>query len=63
MLTVPDNMQRVVGGIRYRAALADARQEVRREWQIEQRAAPPAQTWAMSADDQDSSGDDFQWLK
>lgn len=45
----------------YRAALADARQEVRREWQIEQRQATPAPTptWAMA----DDEPDDFQWSK
>lgn len=44
------------------AALADARQEVRREWQHELRQAPPApaQTWAMGADEDDG---DFQWIK
>jgi hypothetical protein len=49
----------------YRAALADARQEVRREWQHEQRQvqqAMPAQTWAMGADD-DDAGESFQWIK
>lgn len=45
----------------YRAALADARQEVRREWQQEQRQATPAPTptWAMA----DDEPDDFQWSK
>lgn len=48
----------------YRAALADARQEVRREWQQEQRQPTPAptQTWAMGADD-DDAGESFQWVK
>jgi len=48
----------------YRAALADARQEVRREWQIEQRQvqAAPAQSWAMGADD-DGDGEGFRWVK
>jgi hypothetical protein len=48
----------------YRAALADARQEVRREWQQEQRQvqAAPAQTWAMAADEADESAD-FRWTQ
>lgn len=48
----------------YRAALADARQEVRREWQQEQRQTTPApaQTWAMGADE-DGEGEGFQWVK
>jgi hypothetical protein len=48
----------------YRAALADARQEVRREWQNEQRQATPAPTptWAMGADE-DGEGEGFNWVK
>ena len=47
----------------YRAALADARQEVRREWQQEQRQAAPTApaTWAMA--EEDDAGDGFQWVK
>lgn len=37
----------------YRAALADARQEVRREWQQGQRQATTP-TWAMGADEDDA---------
>lgn len=44
----------------YKAALTDARQDARREWQIEQRQqTTPAQSWAMADDEQD----DFQWSK
>lgn len=44
----------------YKAALTDARQDARREWQIEQRQqTTPAQSWAMVDDEQD----DFQWSK
>lgn len=44
----------------YRAALADARQEVRREWR---QAAPTAPaTWAMGAAE-DGEDDGFQWTK
>ena len=46
----------------YRAALTDARQEVRREWQqVRQQETPAAATWAMVEDD--AGGDDFQWSK
>lgn len=43
----------------YKAALTDARQDARREWQIEQRQQTPAQSWAMADEEQD----DFQWTK
>lgn len=48
----------------YRAALADARQEVRREWQHEQRQvqAAPASTWAMGAEGDDGD-EEFRWVK
>ena len=57
------NAQIEVAG--YRAALADARQEVRREWKNEQRQvqpATPAQTWAMGADE-DGESEGFRWVE
>ena len=47
----------------YKAALVDARQQVRQEWRQEQ--TPPARTWAMAGGD-DAAGaeeDDFQWTQ
>jgi hypothetical protein len=35
----------------YRAALSDARQEIRREWQQTTRAQPTQPSWAMLDDD------------
>lgn len=46
----------------YRAALSDARQEVRQAWSAEQQPAPtvaPPRTWAM-ADDNDN---DIRWAQ
>lgn len=46
----------------YRAALTDARQQVRHEWRSEQAqpAAVPMRTWAMATDAADD-GDDFRF--
>lgn len=45
----------------YKAALSDARQEMRREWQQTLRQAQP-QPWAMTEGDEDGDGD-FQWTQ
>jgi hypothetical protein len=43
----------------YRAALTDARQQVRQELRQEQVQAPPARSWAMADDDEGGGG--FRW--
>jgi hypothetical protein len=45
----------------YRAALTDARQEVRQAWRAEAPpTAVPVRTWAMATDAADDAGDDFR---
>lgn len=49
----------------YRAALTDARAQVRQEWRAEQAqpAAVPMRTWAMATDAADDDADDFRWTQ